>query len=299
MQNTTLQKGQHKSLSDIVTNISPDETPFMTLIGAGKIDNVLFHWTEEELDPSVANAQVEGATAPAAVDNYLIERDNYTQIFSRTVEVSGTSVANRIAGDKQLLAHQVELKAKSLKIDMEKAFIGNFQTTKSIVAGARFTAGFKAQVDAGNIIDKAAAAVTVDDLDELLTRLFEAGAKPDYVMCHPRVRTALVNLIQAKGGYVQRDIQNGTVLVTDIVTYTSPVGTVKLVNNRHASYDTGAGTGDIYVFDSSMWSVETLRPYMLNELARTGDSERRQLVVECGLKNKAFKSAGVITNVLA
>lgn len=295
--NTNLQKGQHKALSDIVTNIAPDETPFMTLIGTGSIDNVLFHWTEEDLDPSAVNAQVEGADAPASVDNYLIERDNYTQIFSRTVEVTGTSVANRLAGNTQKLAHQVELKAKSLKIDMEKAFIGNFQTTKSVVAGARYTAGFAAQVDAANVIDKAGAAVVADEIDEMLTRLFEAGAKPDYIMCHPRVRNVIVGLLQAKG-FVQRDIQNGTVLVTDIVTYTSPVGTVKLVNNRHAKYDSTAGTGDIYFFDSSMWSVETLRPYELNELAKTGDSEKRQLIVECGLKNKNFKSAGIISNVL-
>lgn len=297
MQNTNLQKGQHKALSDIVTNISPDETPFMTLIGKGRVTNVLFHWTEEELDPSTVNAQVEGAVAPAAVDNYLIERDNYTQIFARTVSVSGTSVANKTAGGVEALAHQVELKAKTLKIDMEKAFIGNFQTTKSVVGSARYTAGFAAQVDSANIIDKAGTYVTAEEIDEMLTRLYEAGAKPDYIMCHPRVRNALVAVLQAKG-FVSRDIGDSTALVTDIVTYTSPVGTVKLVNNRHARFDSAHGAGDIYFFDSSMWSVETLRPYQLEELAKTGDSMQRLLVVECGLKNKNFKSAGIITTVL-
>lgn len=297
MQNTNLQKGQHKALSDIVTNISPDETPFITIIGKGKVTNYLFNWTEEELDPSIVNAQVEGAVAPAAVDNYLIERDNFTQIFARTVDVSGTSVANKVAGDKQTLANQVALKAKALKIDMEKAFIGNFQTTKSTVGGARFTAGFKAQVDAGNIIDAGGAAVTGEQLDELLTRLFENGGTPDYVMCHPRIRNVLVAALQAKG-FVQRDISNGTKLVTDIVTYTSPVGTVNLVNNRHSTYDTTTGIGDVYVFDSSMWSVEALRPYMLDELAKVGDSIQRLLITEVGLKNKSFKASGVITNIL-
>lgn len=296
-QNTSALTAQHKNLSDIVSNISPDDTPFMTLIGKGTVDNVQFYWAEEELGAVGTNSAKEGADAAEHKDNLLIERNNTTQIFTKTVRLSGSSMVNTIAGNKQKLANQVELRAKELKRDMEYAFVGTGQVKAGeTTTVGRMTAGFQAQVDAGNIIDKASVSVTEDDINEVLVRIFEAGGSPDYIMCHPRIRTAIVAILSGKEGRI-RDIANGTEIVNDIVTYTSPVGTVKLVNNRWAKYDSTTGVGDILVLDSSMWSVESLRPYSLTELAKTGDSEARQLITEVGLKNKSFKSSGLITNV--
>ncbi|MHB4774366.1 SU10 major capsid protein [Klebsiella pneumoniae] len=296
-QNTSAMTAQHKNLSDVVSNISPEDTPFMTLIGKGTVDNVLFYWAEEELAKVGANAAKEGADAKDHVDNLLIERNNYTQIFTKTVKLSGSSMVNAIAGNKQKLANQVELRAKELKRDMEFAFVGTGQVkTGETSTVGRMTAGFQAQVDSANIIDKAGVAVTEDDLNEVLVRIFEQGGTPDYIMCHPRIRAAIVAILSAKEGRI-RDIANGTELVNDIKDYTSSVGSVKIINNRWAKYDATTGVGDIMVFDSSMWSVESLRPYSLSELAKTGDYEARQLVTEVGLKNKSFKSSGLITNV--
>ncbi|AWA69297.1 TPA: SU10 major capsid protein [Klebsiella pneumoniae] len=289
-------KGQHKALSDIVENISPESTPFLSMIVKSTIDNVLFYWTEEELAAAGSNSAKEGADAKDHVDNVLIEHDNYTQIFTKTVRLSGSAMVTSIAGQKQKLAHQVELRAKELKRDQEFAFLSGQVKTGETASVGRLTASYQAQVDAGNVIDQASAVITLDVIDELLTRLFENGATPDYIMCHPRVRNALVKAISQRDG-VLRDVGNGTEIVNDVVRYTSPVGAVDIINNRLAKYDASTGIGDIYVFDSSMWELVTLRPYSLNELAKTGDSEARQLIVECGLKNRSFKSAGLITNV--
>jgi len=297
-QSTAAQTAQHKSLSDIVKNISPEKTPFITLIGSESVDNVLFYWAEEELAPFAANAQKEGADAREHVDNLLIERQNYTQIFTKTVRLSGSSMKNSIAGNKQTLANQVMLRAKELKLDMEYAFVGTgqVQTAETATAG-RITAGFQAQVHASNKVDKAGSPITEDDLVEVLTRITVAGGTPEYVMAHPRIINALIKVLSADGTGRIRDLENGTTLVNNIVEYISNVGTVRLVNNLVCKYDAEAGTGDILVFDSSMWSVVTLRPYALEELAKTGDAEARLLVTEVGLKNKASKASAVISNI--
>lgn len=300
-QNTSAQTAQHKDLSDIVENISPEKTPFISLIGKGKIENVIFYWAEEELAAVGQNAAKEGADAREHADNLLIERSNRTQIFTKTVRLSGSSMVNSIAGNKQKLANQVELRAKELKRDMEYAFVGTAQaSTAETATVGRLTAGFQAQVDAANVIDKAGAAFSVADLDEVLTRIFVAGGTPEYVMCHPRIRNAIVTALTAgTNGYVVRDIGHDKKVVNDVMVYASPVGEVKLINNELVKFDVSTGEGDILIFDSSMWSVETIRPYELTELAKTGDYEARQLVTEVGLKNKAYKSAGLITDVIA
>lgn len=296
---TYVQKGQHKELSDIVENIAPVDTPFQSMIGKSKSGNTLFNWTEEDLASVGDNALIEGADAPAATDNILVERQNYTQIFAKTVSLSGSSQANSLAGDVQTMAHQVALRAKEIKRDVENAYVGTGQAAAAgTSAAARKTAGYQAQVDADNVIDKAGAAVTEADIQEVLVRLYEAGATPDVIMCHPRLRVAVTNVLTDKSGRI-RDLADSTKLVNSISVYTSDVGEVELHNNRFVKFDTTAGTGDILIFDSSMWEEVVLRPYKVEELAKTGDSDKKMLVVEKGLKNRAFNSAGLITGVLA
>lgn len=299
MTTTYVQKGQHKDLSDIVENISPVETPFQTMIGKGKASNTLFNWTEESLDSAKDNAAIEGADAAAAVDNILTERQNYTQIFTKTVTLSGSSQANKLAGDVQTMAHQVALKAKELKRDIENAYVGTAQVAAAgSSAAARKTAGYQAQVDTANVIDKASAAVTEADIQEMLVRLYEAGATPDVIMCHPRLRVAVTNILTTKAGRVNV-LDKSTKLVNSVSVYTSDVGEVELHNNRFCKYDPVSGVGDILIFDSSMWEEKVLRPYHVQDLSKTGDSDKKLLVVEKGLANRSFKSAGLITGVKA
>lgn len=294
-----VQKGQHKELSDIVENISPVDTPFQSMIGKGKVGNTVFNWTEEDLASVSDNAAIEGANAAAAVDNILTERLNYTQIFTKTVVLSGTSQFNKLAGDVQTMAHQVALRAKEIKRDVEHAYVGTGQAAAAgTSATARKTAGYQAQVAPANVIDKASTAVTEADIQELLTRLYEAGATPDVIMCHPRLRVAVTNVLQGMTNRI-RDLAASTKLVSSITVYTSDVGEVEIHNNRFCKYDAGTGVGDILIFDSSMWEEAVLRPYKVSDLGKEGDADRKQLVVEKGLKNRNFKSAGLITNCKA
>ena len=194
-QSTSAQTAQHKDLSDVVENISPEKTPFISLIGKGTVKNVLFYWAEEELAAVGQNAAKEGADAREHVDNLLIERQNYIQIFTKTVRLSGSSMVNSIAGNKQTLANQIVLRAKELKRDMEYAFVGTaqVQTAETATVG-RLTAGFQAQVDASNVIDKASTAVTEADLVEVMTRIAVYGGTTEYVMAHPRIVNARISL---------------------------------------------------------------------------------------------------------
>lgn len=115
-------------------------------------------------------------------------------------------------------------------------------------------------------------------------------------MCHPRLRLALTKALSKER---VRNIDSGTSTVNSISAYTSDVGDVKIVTNLFVKYDAGTKVGDILVMDPSMWSEEVLVDYKLDELAKTGLSDKRMLSVEKGLKNKNFKASGLITKVKA
>ena len=53
-------KGNREDLSDIIYNISPTDTPFMSAIGKEKATGTSHDWQTDALATAAANAQIEG-----------------------------------------------------------------------------------------------------------------------------------------------------------------------------------------------------------------------------------------------
>ena len=53
-------KGIREDLSNVITNISPEETPYMSNIGRESISNSLYEWQTDALAAAAANKQLEG-----------------------------------------------------------------------------------------------------------------------------------------------------------------------------------------------------------------------------------------------
>ena len=83
--------GQREDLTDIIYDISPTETPFMSSVGKTKATAVYHEWQTDSLAAATtANAAVEGADATSATLAPTVRLGNYTQIIQKTVQVSGT-----------------------------------------------------------------------------------------------------------------------------------------------------------------------------------------------------------------
>ncbi len=101
--------GLREDLSDIIYNISPTETPFMTGIAREKATAVYHEWQSDALEtPNGANAQIQGddiSTYDAVVPT--VRLGNYSQISRKTVIVSMTEEAVDKAGRKSEMGYQV------------------------------------------------------------------------------------------------------------------------------------------------------------------------------------------------
>ena len=63
-------KSVREELSDIIYNIDPVETPFMSNIGKGKVSNTYFEWQSDQLAAANQdNKQIEGDDAPNVIFN--------------------------------------------------------------------------------------------------------------------------------------------------------------------------------------------------------------------------------------
>jgi len=114
-----------EDLSDIIYNISPMDTPFMSGAGRGSCSNTLFEWQKDELAAAAANQKLEGDDPASLAVVEPTKLVNYTQISEKAVQTSGTAEAVDWAGRKSAQAYQLAKRAKEIKRDMEKMMLGN------------------------------------------------------------------------------------------------------------------------------------------------------------------------------
>jgi len=118
--------GQREDLTDIIYDISPTTTPFMSSIGKTKATAVFHEWQTDSLAAATTNnAAVEGADASDATLTPTTRLGNYTQILQKTIKVSGTLDTVNKAGRKSEKAYQLAKASQELKRDLETILLAN------------------------------------------------------------------------------------------------------------------------------------------------------------------------------
>ncbi|MNF09828.1 hypothetical protein D3C80_2105940 [compost metagenome] len=74
--------------------------------------------------------------------------------------------------------------------------------------------------------------------------------------------------------------------------YVSDFGELKAIPSRFQD------ANDVFVLQADKWAISYLRPFSTDELAKTGDSEKRMLKVEWTVEARAPKANGAIYDVL-
>ena len=114
--------GNREDLTDVIYNIDPTETPFITNVERIGRKAVLHEWQTQALAAAVAtNQQLEGDNVTPAVHTPTVRLGNYCQISRKDGRVSGTQESVQSAGRDDELDYQKVLKGKELKRDMESA----------------------------------------------------------------------------------------------------------------------------------------------------------------------------------
>jgi len=287
--------GIKEDISDIISNISPTKTPFQTAIGNEKVTQTVFQWQEDTLRAVNAGGTLEGADGVDVTVNPTVMRSNTTQIFAETVKVSGTLDAVSTYGRARETAYQLAKSSAQLKRDLENAFVG---TAAAKVVGAdataRVMASAQVQITAANNVytGGVATAMTEAMLLTALQNAYTAGADPSVVQVTPANSLILAAYASAAGRY--RTLQTGDsksqdALVNVVNLYVSPFGQVKVQLNRFLKASEAA-----FIFDPSMWSKVTLRPWFRETLAKTGDSLKSMIIGEFSLKAKNAAASSLV-----
>ena len=304
--------GQREDLSDVIYSISPTDTPFMSSIGKGKATATNHEWQTDALASAVlTNFAVEGDTASDATLGVTTRAGNKTQISQKTVKISGTLEAVDKAGRKSEKAYQLAKASAEIKRDMETTLLSNQISTNGTSSAARKLGGLQAWLatngDFGtNGVAGASGSTartngtnrTFDEatLKTVVKEVYTSGGNPKVLMVNP----AHKQLVSAFAGIAaQRYMAPGdapTTIISAADLYMSDFGTISIVPNRFMS-STNSCDETAFVLDVDMASVAYLRPFQTNELAKTGDAEVTQLLVEYTLQVNNEAAHGIIADL--
>jgi hypothetical protein len=81
--------GNREDLLDKITNISPTDVPYTTMIDETSASAVLHEWQTDSLAAAAGNAQLQGDDVTFAAATPTVRANNRTQISRKEVIVSG------------------------------------------------------------------------------------------------------------------------------------------------------------------------------------------------------------------
>jgi len=271
-----------EDLSDVIYDISPTETPFLSGIAKkGKVNNTYFEWQTDALAAaSGTNAVAEGAAAGTAATTATTRLGNYTQISKKVVEVTGTQESVNNAGKKSEMAHQLAKASKELKRDMETSLLANNAAVGGSSGTARETRG-AAHFITTNVTDAGTsgshAAVVEADITAVAEATWSAGGNPSTILLGA-TNKKLITAMSGRASSTQSVVDDNKSIYNAVDVYVSDFGTFNIQLDRYADQDV------VYFLDHDMWSVDYLRDFQTVDISTTGDSDKKMLLVEYGLR---------------
>jgi hypothetical protein len=298
--------GNREDLSDMIYRIDPTDTPFMTGAEREKATAVNHEWQTQALaSVDTANAVLEGDDATTDAATATVRLGNICQISDKVARVTGTQQAVEHAGRDNELAYQEMLKGLELKRDMESILVGTNQAkdtgnsttarkTASILSWiktntSKGTAGGAADPSAadgtGTRTDGTQLAFTEARLKTVLSAIWVSGGKPDVIYTGAFNKQVFSTFT---GRATPMEDTKSKKIVASVDAYESDFGKLKVVANRFQR------TRDVLVLESDKWAVAYLngRKMVSIPLAKTGDSDRRQMLSEYSLVARNEKSSG-------
>ncbi|HZD13180.1 MAG TPA: DUF5309 family protein [Candidatus Binatus sp.] len=298
----------------MIYNIAPTETPFMTKAGRTTASAVFHEWQTDTIAAAVAtNAAIEGDNPTNTSVVPTVRLGNYCQISTYAFQVSGTQQVVKSAGRSDDLAYQLVIYGKRLKRDMEAVLTQNKGSTAGGAGSARTsgsleswlssnnttlgsggspsTSGFQSGLVQAPVDNSVQGTITEAAVKAIIRACWTAGGNPDTIMTGPFNKTKVSgfsgiltnNIFQKAGGQAT--------IIAAADAYVSDYGNHNVVPNRFNRDRT------VCVLDMEYWSIAYLRSFTQFPLAKTGDSDQRQILAEYCLVNKNQAASGKVADL--
>jgi hypothetical protein len=301
--------GRREDLTDVIHDISPTKTPFMSSIGKGTATQKNHEWQTDALaSADGTNKVIEGDDPGNDSAVATVRLGNYTQLMDKVIQVASSNRVGDKAGRGDELSYQRTKRIKEIKRDMEARLTGNYASAAGSAGVARECAGFEAWIQtnysrgtggSSTAFSSGIQAIATDGtqrafdesmLKAVLASCADNGGEPSLVMMGSFNKQAASTF---EGIAAQRQQAGGKLatIVAGADIYVSDFGQVSMV------YSQFSRTRSALVVDPDMWKLCYYMPFKVEDLAKTGHSDRQLLSVEFTLESCNEKGSGVVADL--
>lgn len=302
-------KGIREDLSNVIYNISPEETPFVSNIGRGTISNTAFDWQTDALAAAAANAQLEGDETSYDAVSATTRLQNYAQISRKSVIISGTEEKVNKAGRRSELAYQIAKRGSELKRDIEFSCLNNQGAVAGNTTTARKTGSMQAFLKtnvnkASDGVDPVYTTIPTDVrtdgtarafsetiLKDVIQQVWTEGGTPKMLLVGSFNKQAVSGFAGIAGSRFNVTGAQPSTIIAAADIYVSDFGNVSIVPSRFQK------ASDAFVIDPEYASIDYLRPMQTMDMAKTGDADKKLMIAEWGLRVHTEKAHGLATDL--
>lgn len=302
-----------EDLIDKITRTDPEMTPVITGSGTATADNTFHEFQRDGLRaPNKDNASLDGDDTASTAKTPPVRVANICQIFKDVIQVSGRAERVKKAGMKSAMAYHKAKAYKELQRDMEAAVLsknvavadngtnagklaglGRLIYTNALHGGAGATPAHTSGAATTALTAGTNRTFTEALLKTAVQQTFTAcGMAPPQIVMSPNHKTIFsgftgiaANRHEVKGGKQGQIIGGADVYVSDF-------GNLEVVPHYIM-----AGADYVLGLDSEYIDIAYLRPFQATPLAKTGDSEREQVLVDATLRLRSENCQFKIDNL--
>lgn len=310
-------KGNREELSDIVSRITPTDTPLYSTIEKESSSAIRSEWEIDALRAPAANAQAEGDQYAYTAITAPTRASNIQQIFREGWVISKSQEAVSNAGNVEKTKTAKLKAAIVVRKDVELALLtptASKLTDPRNLGGlptwlttntSRGASGANGGFNTGTGLTVAPTpgtqrAFTKTLLDTVLQACFTSGAMVEDVMVSPYVKTVFTTFMSdatvATFRY-QADARRKTTAISTVDFYTGSFDTVAIIPNRVMATNANVAR-NVYALDYSKLSMKVLRAMGDDpDIATNADAKAGMIITEQTLAVKNEAGLGVVADV--
>ncbi|MCH8824831.1 MAG: DUF5309 family protein [Planctomycetes bacterium] len=275
-------KLQGKDEVMLVTGISSNDLTVVRQYGSSPSSSL----ADNDVISILGNAALEGDDAPTTRFTNRVRKQNYTQIFTASVEVSGSQLAAQALGLDDEMDYQKQERLRELLRDLENCVVNGYAAASNPEGNSstrRTMRGIIASMTT-NIFQPNVGDIPAGDgagNDELNEAVLNAALREIWDQSSGTIDTILCGGLQKRriNGFIsstQRFIDHETKFSSLVDIYESDFGVCRVIMSRWVPQDT------VLLLDSSRIDVLPLsgRHFHFKPLASSGDAETGQVIGE-------------------
>jgi hypothetical protein len=273
---------RREDLLDVIGDVSPDETPLMTLFGTSTAKGTLHEWLKFNVSrPTTISSDVEGADTSFEDLTQPSRENNVTHIIKQPIQVSRTERRVNVAGMGDPYAFQKADALRQLKMKMEYAILNSTKASGSSGVARQMTGldAFITSVVTARNSGTSYSELELNDMTADAYKEVRADKVFDMLLCTVKIKQAIAGF----GGNSTRFMDAKEKRLTkDILVYDSAVGSHRIMHHRDVRDVAGSTT--VYGVREELHKVAYLDKPIFEELGKVGDADRAHWVTEFTLE---------------